>query len=133
MSCTDFVFDRTEFPATLTTELDLVCDQEYKQHLLGTILMISLTFGSFFGGKLGTQMKLLFKNVPLCQFNIRILVDKYGRRFSLFLGLGTMQPLIILGGFVGGSYWLYAFVRFLACTVMVFGWVAAHTITVRLK
>ena len=38
--CESYVYDRTLFPETLTTHLNLVCDQESKARLLGTIMML---------------------------------------------------------------------------------------------
>jgi hypothetical protein len=47
------VYDRSEFESTLTTELDLVCDDVGRRHLLGSAMMLGLTLGSLIGGPLG--------------------------------------------------------------------------------
>ena len=39
----------------MTTKLDLVCGNESKRKLLGTILILGLLFGSFLGGRFGDQ------------------------------------------------------------------------------
>ena len=53
--CTDYIFDNTYFDETLTTKLDLVCENESKRNFLGTILILSMLFGSFIGGRIGDQ------------------------------------------------------------------------------
>ena len=54
--CTDFVYDKSEFSSTLTTELDLVCDNVGKRHFLGSVMMMGLTLGSLLGGPIGEEM-----------------------------------------------------------------------------
>ena len=53
--CTDYIFDNTYFDETLTTKLDLVCENENKRNFLGTILILAMLFGSFIGGRIGDQ------------------------------------------------------------------------------
>ena len=53
VACSRFVYDRSEFSATLTTDLDLVCEGVERRHFLGSVMMMGLTLGSFLGGPLG--------------------------------------------------------------------------------
>ena len=47
-----FVKEKDE---TVSTKLDLVCENGYKKNLLGTILILGLLFGSFIGGFVGDK------------------------------------------------------------------------------
>ena len=46
-TCSSFVYDSSVFTSTLSTELDLVCDRSDQLNILGTVLMLGLTAGSF--------------------------------------------------------------------------------------
>eukprot|EP00095_Tigriopus_kingsejongensis_P007773 maker-scaffold154_size301342-snap-gene-2.22 protein:Tk07773 transcript:maker-scaffold154_size301342-snap-gene-2.22-mRNA-1 annotation:"hypothetical protein BRAFLDRAFT_225757" len=107
-SCEHFVYDQSEFPATITTELDLVCEQVDKRHFLGSVMMLGLTFGSLIGGPLG---------------------DKIGRRKAMFTGITVAIPCVFLGGFTH-NYAMYIFLRLVACTTIVFSWIASHNFQV---
>ena len=39
-TCSAWVYDTSQMESTLTTEENLVCDEDYKRRLLGTVLMI---------------------------------------------------------------------------------------------
>ena len=55
--CDKFVYDKSVFIATLTTELDLVCeDGDSKQRLLGSMMMLGLLLGSCIGGWLSDTL-----------------------------------------------------------------------------
>ncbi|XP_059089923.1 organic cation transporter protein-like isoform X2 [Tigriopus californicus] len=103
-SCSKFVYDRSEFPATITTELDLVCDQVQRRHFMGSVMMMGLTLGSLLGGPIG---------------------DKIGRKKAMFIGITVAVPCVFLGGFTT-NYELYIVLRLLACTTIVFSWISAH-------
>ena len=49
----------------------------------------------------------------------------------MFFGLAICEPLVMLGGPAGKSYWLYVFVRFISCIFMVFAWVSLHSLQVK--
>ena len=49
-ACNQWVYDRSIFTETLSTEFDLVCGQNTFVSFLGTIYMIGLFLGSLFGG-----------------------------------------------------------------------------------
>ena len=53
------MYDRSVFPETLVTELDLVCEDSYKADFLGTVIMIGLMIGCFFGGDLDHKIHKL--------------------------------------------------------------------------
>ena len=55
-NCSSFVYDQSEFSATLTTKLDLVCDKVNVRHSLGSIMMFGLLTGSLI-------VKLRYKTV----------------------------------------------------------------------
>ena len=52
IKCNKFVYETFEFTETLTTKLNLVCDNESKRRLLGTLMMLGLLLGSLVGGRL---------------------------------------------------------------------------------
>ena len=55
-NCSSFVYDQSEFSATLTTKLDLVCDKVNVRHSLGSIMMFGLLTGSLIGGPLSDKI-----------------------------------------------------------------------------
>ena len=87
--CSEYIFDNTFFDKTLTTELDLVCQNENYRTLLGTLLIIALLFGSLIGGRLG---------------------DKLGRKKTFFLGSALTVPLVIGMGYVQNYVSKYFFI-----------------------
>ena len=79
MQCTEFIYDNTYFDETLSTKLNLVCENEHYRSLLGTLLIIALLFGSLIGGKLG---------------------DKFGRMKMFFIANAINVPVVIGLGYV---------------------------------
>ena len=53
VECQEYVYDTSVFEETLATKLDLVCERENLQKLLGTLVMFGLLVGSFLGGWAG--------------------------------------------------------------------------------
>ena len=51
--------------------------------------------------------------------------DRIGRKGALYLGISICVPSVFLGGFAP-TYIVYIALRFLTCTVIVFGWIAGH-------
>lgn len=104
--CGDYVYDKSVFTDTLTTELDLVCSEAYKVEMQGTILMVGLTVGFFIGGPMA---------------------DKFGRKKTLILAVLVMMPSVIVGGFISNFAAFSAFrcLTFLCTAVM---WVTGHTL-----
>jgi hypothetical protein len=70
-NCSRFVFDRTEFSSTLTTELSLVCGDVSKRHFIDTVMMMGLLAGSLLGGPLGTSVLCI---PPLSQIHLYIYI-----------------------------------------------------------
>lgn len=79
IQCTDYIYDNTFFDETLSTKLNLVCENESYRSLLGTLLIIALLFGSLIGGRLG---------------------DKLGRKKTFFLSSALTVPVVIGMGYV---------------------------------
>ena len=77
--CDEYIFDDFYFDETLSTKLDLVCENEYKKNLLATILILGLLFGSFIGGLVG---------------------DKFGRKKAFLLAILLTVPSTIIAGHV---------------------------------
>ena len=72
--CTEWVYDRSIFTETISTEFDLVCSQNTFVSFLGTVYMMGLFFGSFLGGffndKFGRKKARLYTNLtelPKCR------------------------------------------------------------------
>lgn len=72
--CKEWVYDRSVFTETISTEFDLVCGQNTFVSILGTIYMIGVLLGSLFGGF----------------FN-----DKFGRKKARFYTNLTMLPVSV--------------------------------------
>jgi len=106
INCTEYIYDRSEFTETLTSELDLVCNEVGKRHLLGSIMMVGLTLGSLLGGPIG---------------------DRWGRKRGMFAGVFVVVPCVLAGAFVGESYLAYVFLRLVTCTCIVFSWINSHS------
>ena len=109
VACSNYVYDRSEFSSTLATELDLICDNENKNHFLGTVIMMGFFTGSLLGGPIS---------------------DKIGRKTAIIVAIVLEVPAMIAGGYVR-DYWLYVILRYFTCTVVVFGWIGSHTFIVR--
>jgi OCT family organic cation transporter-like MFS transporter 4/5 len=89
--CEEFIYDNTYFDETLTTKLDLVCDHEGLNSLLGTILIIGLLFGSLIGGQIG---------------------DRFGRKMSCFAAIAIIVPMTIGAGHVESYNGIYFCLHF---------------------
>ena len=108
--CEEYIYDRSIFEETLTTELDLVCNDEYKVHFIGTVMMIGLLVGSLLGGPLS---------------------DRAGRKWTLTLALAIIGPLVIIEGFVVNyiAFLAFRFVIWASCCIM---WLASNALLVEL-
>ena len=89
IQCTDYIYDNTFFDETLSTKLNMVCENESYRSLLGTLLIIALLFGSLIGGRLG---------------------DKLGRKKTFFLGSALTVPVVIGMGYVQNYVSKYFFI-----------------------
>lgn len=100
-TCQEFVFDNAYFSETLSSKLDLVCDQANKKKLLGTILIFGLLVGSLIGGRIGDQL---------------------GRKKASFLSYLVIIPSVIIAGYVN-SYAAYAILHFIYSSTLPILWV----------
>lgn len=110
VSCEQWVYDTTEFVETLTTSSNLVCDDEWKRRLLGTLMMLGLLVGSIIGGRLG---------------------DMFGRKVTIFGAHLIMIPIVMFAGF-SSSYEIYAALRFVSATCLPIMWISGHVLTLEL-
>ncbi len=108
--CTEYVYDRSVFEETITTELDLVCRDSYKPRLIGTILMVGMTAGCLIGGPLG---------------------DKFGRRRTVVAAVSMLAPTVVVEGLIP-YYEAYAVFRLAVFTCISVMWVASHTLLMEL-
>lgn len=110
LPCSAYIYDRSIFEETLTTELDLVCDSDYKVNFIGTIMMVGLLVGSILGGPLS---------------------DRVGRKRTLTAALCLMGPLVIIEGFVV-NYIAFIVLRFIIWTSICIMWISSHAMVVEL-
>ena len=80
-----------EFVSSFVTDNNLVCEDQYKVALIGTIYMAGFFFGSFFWGNLG---------------------DMFGRKVTLMYAIITGSLFSLIGAF-SSNYYYYAFTRFM--------------------
>ena len=104
--CKNYVYDTYNFEETLTTKLDLVCDQEPKRRFLSTIMMLGLMLGSLLGGRLG---------------------DQFGRKATMVAAVLIIAPVVTLNGF-SPNYVCYAILRLISCTCLPFIWICCNTL-----
>ena len=102
--CEEFVYDKTYFDETLSTALNLVCDNQSYRSLLGTILIIGLLFGSLIGGRIG---------------------DQFGRKKACFGAIALIVPTTIIAGHVE-SYYAYAILHFITMGCLPVIWVNCY-------
>lgn len=110
VACHTFVYDHSLFPETLTTKLDLVCQQESKRRLLGTIMMLGLMIGSLIGGRLS---------------------DKFGRRKSMLGSIFVIVPCVMFGGY-SPNYECYLILRLISCSALPCIWISNSCATVEI-
>ncbi|XP_040574041.1 organic cation transporter-like protein [Lepeophtheirus salmonis] len=106
--CNEWVYDTSLYEYTLTTEYSLVCGDESKNRLLGTLMMMGLMIGSLVGGKLG---------------------DYFGRKKACFMSISVIVPCIVLSGFAP-SFPVYAGLRLLNCICIPIQWVGAKSLLI---
>ena len=107
VECQEHVYDASVFEETLATKLDIVCGRERLQKLLGTLLMLGLLIGSYFGGWAG---------------------DYFGRR-KVMLAVIPLMSLGLFGNAFVESYWQYATLHLVYCTCIPVLWINSHTLS----
>merc|ERR1712241_127290 len=110
IDCNDWVYDTNEFVETLTTKSNLVCEDEWKRRILGTLMMLGLLIGSIIGGRLG---------------------DKFGRKVSILGAHLVMIPVVMFAGYAP-NYETYATLRFVSATCLPIMWISGHVLTLEL-
>ncbi len=53
--------------------------------------------------------------------------DKIGRKAAIMMAIAIVVPSLIGGGFTT-SLWGYVILRYISCTVIVFGWIGSHSL-----
>ena len=108
--CKKWVYDTKEFTETLTSKSNLICDDEWKRRLLGTLLMLGLLIGSIIGGRVG---------------------DRFGRKITILWSHIILAPIVMFAGF-SPNYPIYALLRFISATCQPIMWISGHVLTLEL-
>jgi MFS family permease len=104
--CETFIYDTSVVEESLTTKFNLVCDLEYQQTLLGTVVMVGILFGSLIGGRLS---------------------DKFGRKNTLMLSVLIIVPTIMFAG-CSANFWTYAAIKFINTMMLPCIWFSSHVL-----
>ena len=104
--CEKFVYDTLVVEESLTTKFNLVCDLEYQQMILGTIVMVGLMIGSVLGGRLS---------------------DKFGRKKAMILCVIIIVPTVMFAGY-SVNFWMYATLKLINTIALPCIWFASHTL-----
>ena len=110
VKCDAYVYDTSVFTETLTTKFDLVCDNESRRRLLGTLMMLGLLIGSLIGGRLS---------------------DRFGRKITMLISQLILTPVVMFGGFAP-NYATYAVLRLISATCLPPMWICGHSLTLEL-
>ena len=102
--CTEFVYDQSVVFESLTTKFNLVCDLEYQQMMLGSIIMCSLMFGSVIAGPMS---------------------DKMGRKNALIYSILVCVPTVMFAGY-SHNFWTYAILKIANTICLPCIWFSCH-------
>ena len=109
-TCQKFVYDTSVVIESFTTKFNLVCDMEYKQMILGVMVMSGLTIGSEIGGRLG---------------------DKFGRKRVMLFSTSIIVPTVMFAGY-STDFWMYAILKFLCTAALPCIWFSSHTLIIEI-
>ena len=109
-NCQVFVYDKSVVIESFTTKFNLVCEMEYKQIILGVMVMIGLTVGSEIGGRLG---------------------DKFGRKRVMLFSTFVIVPTVMFAGY-SPNFWTYAILKFICTAALPCIWVSSHTLIIEI-
>ena len=104
VACESWQYDKSDFPSTLATELNLVCDAESKRRFLGTLVMAGLLIGSIIGGRIS---------------------DILGRKKTMYIATGMIAVSTGIAGFFA-NYYVFAVLRLISCTFSAVIWVSYY-------
>ena len=110
VSCESFVYDTSVVIESFTTKFDLVCDMQYKQMILGVMVMSGLTIGSEIGGRLG---------------------DKYGRKLVMFMATLIIVPTVMFSGY-SNDFWTYAILKLICICALPCIWFNSHNLVIEI-
>ena len=102
--CQKFIYDTSIVEESLTTKFNLVCDMEYQQMLLGSVVMVGLMIGSPIGGKLS---------------------DKFGRKHALLFSVLLTVPTVMFAGY-SSNFWIYAALKLINTMALPCIWFTSH-------
>ena len=85
------LYEDFEFVSSFVTDNNLVCEDQYKVALIGTIYMAGFFCGSFIWGNIG---------------------DKFGRKITLMYSIIIASIFSLIGAF-SSNYYYYGFTRFM--------------------
>ena len=102
--CTKFVYEKSVVIESLTTKFNLVCELEYQQMLLGSIVMFGLMIGSFLGGPMS---------------------DKLGRKRAMIFSVLVCVPTVMFAGY-SSNFWTYAVLKFINTISLPCIWFSCH-------
>ena len=108
--CDRYVYDKSIVEESLTTKLDLVCDLEYQQRIIGTMVMVGLLLGSELGGRIS---------------------DKFGRRYAMMISTLIIIPTTMFAGY-SSNFWTYAVLKLINTIGLPCIWFASHTLIIEL-
>ena len=103
-TCTEFVYETSVVIESLTTKFNLVCDFEYQQMLLGSVVMFGLMIGSVLGGPMS---------------------DKLGRKRAMIISVLVCVPTVMFAGY-SNSFWTYAILKLINTISLPCIWFSCH-------
>ena len=110
VACESFVYDTSVVIESFTTKFDLVCEMQYKQMILGVMVMSGLTIGSEIGGRLG---------------------DKYGRKIVMLVATLVIVPTVMFSGY-SNDFWTYAILKLICICALPCIWFNSHNLVIEI-
>ena len=103
-TCNEFVYEQSVVIESLTTKFSLVCDLEYQQLMLGSVVMFGLMIGSVLGGPMS---------------------DKLGRKRAMIFSVFVCIPTVMFSGY-SNNFWTYAALKFINTISLPCLWFSCH-------
>ena len=108
--CETFIYDTSVVIESFTTKFNLVCDMEFKQLILGVMVMAGLTVGSEIGGRLS---------------------DRFGRQRVMVASVLVIVPTVAFAGY-SNNFWTYAILKFICTAALPCIWFSSHTLIIEI-